>query len=304
MDRETGDRKLADRAAGVAHLSKFMNVSFADVSIQKVKDYWNARPCNIKHSFAEVGTREYFDQVEARKYFVEPHIPAFANFDAWRDKKVLEIGCGIGTDTINFARAGADVTAVDLSAESIKLAKKRSEVFGLADRIAFYEANAETLSDFIPRQTYDLIYSFGVVHHSPNPEKIIEQIRTNFVHENSTLKLMVYYRYAWKVLRILLDEKGKFWKLDDLIARHSEAQTGCPITYSYTKKSVKHLVGSGFEVTDVFTDHVFPYAIRKYVKHEYEKEWYFRYMPSSVFRRLEKNLGWHLCVTAKVKINL
>lgn len=72
---------------------------------------------------------------------------------------------------------------------------------------------------------------------------------------------------------------------------------------SYAKKSVKQLVGSGFEVTDIFTEHIFPYTISKYVKHEYEKEWYFRHMPSSVFRRL-KNLGWHLCVTAKVKNNL
>src|SRR3712207_773381 len=101
--------------------------NFADVEIQAVRDYWNRRPCNIRHSTAEVGTEEYFNQVEARKYFVEPHIPAFAEFEKWRGKKVLEIGCGIGTDTMNFARAGAEVTAVDLSSESLKLAKKRAE---------------------------------------------------------------------------------------------------------------------------------------------------------------------------------
>jgi SAM-dependent methyltransferase len=276
--------------------------NFADVEIQAVRDYWNRRPCNIRHSTAEIGTEEYFNQVEARKYFVEPHIPAFAEFERWRGKKVLEIGCGIGTDTMNFARAGADVTAVDLSSESLKLARKRAEIFNLTDRIKFYEANAERLADFVPPQKFDLVYSFGVVHHSPHPEKIIEQIRGNYVQTGSTLKLMVYYRYAWKVLWILLTEgKGQFWKIDEYIARNSEAQTGCPVTYSYTKNTVKDLIGDGFVAEDIFVDHIFPYRIDEYVKYNYVKEWYWQMLPEPVFRMLEKRFGWHLCATAKAK---
>ena len=276
-------------------------MDFAHVSIDEVKNYWNARPCNIRHSTAEIGTEEYFNQVEARKYFVEPHIPGFAEFEKWRGKKVLEIGCGIGTDTINFARAGAEVTAVDLSSKSLEIAKKRAEVFGLADKIDFYEANAENLADFIPPGKFDLVYSFGVIHHSPHPRIIIEHIRENFVHADSTVKIMVYYRYSWKVLWMLLQEKGKFWQLDEIIAKHSEAQTGCPITYSYTKKTAKTLMGSGFEIGKIFVDHIFPYQIPKYVKYEYEYEWYFRYLPRSVFRFLEQKFGWHLCFDASVK---
>ena len=278
-----------------------MRTDFADVSIQDVKDYWNSRPCNIRHSPAEVGTEEYFNQVEARKYFVEPHIPAFAEFQKWRGKNVLEIGCGIGTDTINFARAGANVTAVDLSTESLNLAKRRAELFGLSDRISFYEANAEQLSDFIPAQKFDLIYSFGVIHHSPNPGKIVEHVRQHFVHNDTRVKIMVYYRYSWKVLWMLLQEKGRFWDLDDIIAKHSEAQTGCPITYSYTKRTAATLMGDGFKIDDIFVDHIFPYQIPKYVKYEYEFEWYFRMLPRSVFRALERRLGWHLCLEAGVK---
>lgn len=274
---------------------------FSDIEIQSVKDYWNRRPCNIRHSTAEIGTKEYFDQVEARKYLVEPHIPAFADFSNWKGKRVLEIGCGIGTDTINFARAGAEVTAVDLSSESLKLAGKRAEVFGFSDRINFYEANAENLSEFIPPQKYDLVYSFGVIHHSPHPEKIIGQIRDNFVHSGSTLKLMVYYRYSWKVFWMLMQEKGQFWKLDKIIAKHSEAQTGCPVTYSYTKKTVKDLIGENFDIEENYVEHIFPYRIPEYVKYEYVKEWYWRMLPENVFRRLEKTFGWHLCVTAKAK---
>lgn len=274
---------------------------FSDVEIQSVRDYWNRRPCNIRHSTAEIGTKEYFDQVEARKYLVEPHIPAFADFANWKGKKVLEIGCGIGTDTINFARAGAEVTAVDLSSKSLKLAARRAEVFGFSDRINFYEANAEKLSEYIPAQKYDLVYSFGVIHHSPHPEKIIGQIRDYFIHPGSTLKLMVYYRYSWKVFWMLIQEKGRFWKLDKIIARHSEAQTGCPVTYSYTRKTIKDLIGENFDIEENYVEHIFPYRIPEYVKYEYVKEWYWRMLPENVFLRLEKTFGWHLCVTAKAK---
>lgn len=275
--------------------------NFVDVPIGDVRDYWNRRPCNVRHSTAPIGTQEYFDQVEARKYMVEPHIPGFAEFDRWKGKSVLEIGCGIGTDTINFARAGAEVTAVDLSSESLALARKRAEVFGFADRVTFHEVNAEKLSSYIEPRHYDLVYSFGVIHHSPHPEVIMREITDHFVGTGSTLKLMVYYRYSWKVLWMLLQEGGQFWKLDEIIAKHSEAQTGCPVTYSYSKSTVRDLVGDRFEVSDIFVDHIFPYQIPKYVNYEYEKEWYWKMLPESFFRSLEKRFGWHLCLTGTAK---
>ncbi len=114
-----------------------MTQGSAPASLDDVRRYWDERPCNIRHSPKPVGSREYFDEVEARKYFVEPHIPAFADFGRWRGKRVLEVGCGIGTDSINFARAGAELTAVDLSGESLGVAAQRAEVMGVADRIRF-----------------------------------------------------------------------------------------------------------------------------------------------------------------------
>src|SRR5215212_8317209 len=131
-------------------------------SISDVQRYWDARPCNIRHSTKPVGSKEYFDEVEARKYLVEPHIPAFAEFERWNGKRVLEVGCGIGTDSINFARAGAQLTAVELSSESLRIAEQRADVMGVADRIRFVQANAEELTSTLTDGEYDLVYSFGV----------------------------------------------------------------------------------------------------------------------------------------------
>ena len=271
---------------------------FSKVDIQDVQDYWNSRPCNIRHSPREIGSKEYFNDVEARKYFVEPHIPDFAQFSQWKGKKVLEIGCGIGTDTINFARAGAKVTAMDYSEESLKIAQKRAEVFDLP--IKFYHANAERLSDVIPIEKYDLIYSFGVIHHTPNPDQAIEEIK-KYMGGDSILKLMVYNRNSYKTWWIILKYGlGQFWKKDKLIAKYSEAQMGSPVTYSYTKKTIYGLL-NGFKIKDIFVDHIFPYTIPEYKKYEYKKVWYFRIMPGFMFRWLEKTWGWHLCTTAKLK---
>lgn len=276
--------------------------TFTHVPIKEVQNYWDARPCNIRHSPSEVGTREFFDEVEARKYFVEPHIPHFAEFARWKGCSVLEIGCGIGTDTINFARAGAHVTAVDLSPKSLALARQRAEVYGLTDHIQFFSADAEHLSSTVPPKPYDLVYSFGVIHHTPYPERVIEQIRQYYVQPGTTLKLMVYHRYSWKVLWIVLTYgRGMIWKWNEVVARHSEAQTGCPVTYTYSRQDAPPLLGPGFKNTNMWVDHIFPYRIPDYVQYRYVKEWYFRWMPPPLFRLLERLFGWHLCITAEAR---
>jgi len=271
----------------------------SEKQIAQVRDYWNSRPCNIRHSPQPIGSREYFDEVEARKYLAEPHIPGFADFPRWNGKRVLEIGCGIGTDTINFARAGARVTAVDLSGTSIELARRRAEVFGLSDRIDFRVADAERLSEVVPPEPYDLVYSFGVIHHTPHPENVVDQVRRHFVRADSEFKVMVYNRNSWKVLWILLtDGKGAFWKLDKLVARNSEAQIGCPVTFTYTPAGARALL-HGFRIESMFIDHIFPYKIPEYIQYRYVKNWYFRILPTAVFRGMERRFGWHLCVTAR-----
>ena len=223
-------RGRQDSAVGSAMLR-----SSTDKSVADVRRYWDARPCNIRHSPKPVGSKEYFDEVEARKYFVEPHIPGFAEFERWRGKRVLEVGCGIGTDSINFARAGADLTAVDLSGESLRVAERRAEVMGVANRIRFAQANAEELESVLGGEQFDLVYSFGVIHHTPRPEVALSQMRA-LLAPGGTLKLMVYHRRSWKVLWILAtQEHGRFWNAEERIAKHAEAQLGCPVAFTYTR---------------------------------------------------------------------
>jgi SAM-dependent methyltransferase len=254
--------------------------------IKTVQSYWNARPCNIRHSTQPIGTKEYFDEVEKRKYFVEPHIPGFAQFERWKGKRVLEVGCGIGTDTINFARADALVTAVDLSDESLKIAKQRANVFGLEDKICFYQANAEKLSDYVPVEAYDLVYSFGVIHHTPHPSGAIAQIKL-YMTAASELRLMLYAKNSWK--KIMIEANYD----------QPEAQSGCPIAFTYTPDDVRNLL-NGFNVLEIRQDHIFRFVVEKYVMYEYEIVPWFSSMPKDMFAALERNLGWHMLITARL----
>jgi len=254
-------------------------------SIETVKAYWDARPCNIRHSRKPVGSKEYFDEVEQRKYFVEPHIRGFAQFDRWKGKKVLEIGCGIGTDTINFARAGAEVTAIDLSKESIAIARRRAEVFGLTGRIRLYDGNAEELPSIVPVRHYDVVYSFGVIHHTPNPARVIDHLK-RYMNADSELRIMMYAKHSWKTFMI---EAG----LDQ-----PEAQSGCPVAYTLSHDELRNLLG-GFDILSMEQDHIFPFVVEKYVKHEYEIVPWFAAMPQGMFRTLERKLGWHTLIVAK-----
>jgi SAM-dependent methyltransferase len=256
-------------------------------SLKEVQDFWNARPCNLRHSNAPVGTKQYFDEVEERKYFVEPHIPAFADFRSWAGKRVLEVGCGMGTDATNFARNGAIYTGVELSSESLKLAKQRFDVFSLSGR--FIEGNAEEIDQLLKGETFDLIYSFGVLHHTPSLENALTGIRT-LMHRHSIFKMMVYAENSWKSAMIAagLDQP--------------EAQYGCPIANTYSSSEILNILdASGYVVTDIAQDHVFPYIVEEYKNYNYVREPWFQAMPMDVFVALEKQLGWHLMVTSELK---
>jgi len=267
-----------------------------------IRGYWNRRPCNAYHSPVNVDEFPslYSWQVSGRKYYVEPHIPGFADFPHWDGHSVLELGCGIGTDALSFAARGARVVAIDISEKSLEIARKRARALGLQNNIVFLQGDIEKIDAVpaIPWHKFDLVYSFGALHHTPRPELALIGARS-YMHGNSVLKIMLYHRYTPKVLSAL-----RHWRpgmsVDDAVAKMSEAQSGCPITYTYTRDSAAELLhGCGFEILDMHVDHIFPYRVPDYVNYQYVLQWYWKIMPPNLFRWLERHFGWHLLIAAR-----
>lgn len=243
---------------------------------EKIKKYWDTQPCNIKHSSALIGTKEYFEEAEHRRYFVEPHIYEFCEFDKWKGKKVLEIGCGVGADAVNFIKHGAIYTGVDISSVSIDIARQRFEVYGLKGNLICEEV--ENLLEIFPAESFDLVYSMGVLHHTVNPKQSFKIAAALTKH---IFKGMVYATNSWKKFLI---QAG----LDQY-----EAQSGVPIAKTYTEKELYTLL-TDFEFVSVEQTHVFPWKIPEYKQYKYVKEPWFEAMSPEIFNVFKNNLGWHL----------
>lgn len=158
------------------------------VRIEEVKSHWDANPCQSDLS-TEADRRKYFDEIERKRYAHEFHVPEIGRFAAYKDKDVLEIGCGISTDGLQFARGGARYTGVDLTPAAIQTARERFQLYGVPGR--FECANAEELP--FPDASFDHVYSFGVIHHSPHPGAIVRQIH-RVLRPGGTFCVMLYNR--------------------------------------------------------------------------------------------------------------
>jgi SAM-dependent methyltransferase len=256
--------------------------------LKQIKNYWNRQPCNINHSNETGLSKKYFDQVRKKKYFVENHILKFADFKKYNKKNVLEIGCGIGTDAIEFIKNGANYIGVDLSDESIKICKRRTEVLKLTKKNPlFLIDNCEELKKIKKlKKKFHLIYSFGVLHHTENMQKAFDQIY-EVADKNTEIKIMLYAKNSYK----------KFL-LNDTNYRY-EAQKGCPVAYTVSDEDVNNLVKNKFKIIEKYQDFIFPYKIIPYKNNKFIKIDHFKVMPKKIFDLLERNIGEHMMLKLK-----
>ncbi len=159
---------------------------------ERVRAFWQAHPCGTKFADAEPGTRRFYELVEKHRYEKEWHIPPAADFASARGLRVLEIGCGLGTDGAQFAKAGADYTGVDLTEAAVELARKNFQLFNLPG--TFRTADAENL-DFNDN-TFDLVYSHGVLHHTPDTARAVGEIH-RVLRPGGRAVVMLYHRNSY-----------------------------------------------------------------------------------------------------------
>lgn len=256
--------------------------------IIKVKKYWNRQPCNIKFSRKKFLSKEYFEEVKKKKYFVEPHIPKFAEFNKYKNKNVLEIGCGIGTDAIEFIKRGCRYYGIDFSEKSVEITNARIIKYNLQKKKPkLFVDNCENLNKIKKlRIKFDLIYSFGVIHHTPNMKKAFESIY-KIANKNTEIKIMLYAKNSYKNF-LLTHTNYRF-----------EAQKGCPVVYTVDDLDLKSILASKFKIISKTQDFIFPYKIIPYKKGMYKKIEHFAKMPKKIFNILKKNIGEHMLLNLR-----
>ena len=280
-------------------------------NLNDVRNFWDANPCQASLSVSE-DRRRYFQEISDKRYGGrEWHVPTVANFGAFRGKHVLEIGCGIATDGLEFAKNGANYVGVDLTPQAIEMAKERFRLFRMPG--LFEVANAEEGLPF-PDCSFDHVYSFGVIHHSPAPEKIVREIH-RVLKKEGTFTVMLYNRtsinyyveimflrklFRWCLLPrfmpgLIASITGfDQWKLEghrklltekmpkeEWISKNTDGPM-CPLARVYNREEAAVLFSK-------FQD------IKQEVWEFNVEHWSFlgRAIPDSMAKRIGRNWGWH-----------
>ncbi|HVG18240.1 MAG TPA: class I SAM-dependent methyltransferase [Blastocatellia bacterium] len=259
---------------------------------RRARAQWGENPCGAHvardHEF---GTRQYFDAIEEYRYRdYAPWMREVIGFDRYAGKRVLEVGCGTGTDLLEFARGGAHVTGVDLTPRSIEIARRRFEVYGYEGEFAI--GDAEDLG--FPDESFDAVYSFGVLHHTPDTKRAIGEAH-RVLRRGGRAIVMIYHRaslYYWGGLafkRGILRGELLRRNLTEIMSRYVEyTETGGrPLVKAYTRDEARHLF-DGFSDCKI--------SVNQLTRRELGPVG--RVLPENVLQWLAQNFGWNLIITA------
>jgi ubiquinone/menaquinone biosynthesis C-methylase UbiE len=204
-----------------------------------VRAFWEQEPCGTARDIVgdlPAQTREWYEQVEQYRYEVEPYIHAVAQFTRHRGKSLLEVGVGAGTDHLQWARAGCRCHGVDLTDAAIATTRGRLALYGLQSELQRMDAETLPFGD----NQFDVVYSWGVIHHSAHPERIIAEIH-RVLKPGGQFIGMMYGRRSLTALRFWVRFallKGRPWRsVADVLAHHVESLG----TKAYTVRELEGL---------------------------------------------------------------
>ena len=213
---------------------------------KEVRDFWDEASCGERLLLEASDRSSYLAQMRKR-YELEPFIENFARFEETRDLAVLEIGVGLGADHQRFAEAGARLTGVDLTPRAVGHTRRRFKLFGLIPHLRVADAESLPFSD----ESFDSVYSWGVLHHSPNTAQAIEEV-WRVLRRGGTARIMIYHKHSlvgymlWLRYAVLT---GKPWRsLRDIYANHLES----PGTKAYSAAEARALF-TCFTVCEIAT---------------------------------------------------
>jgi ubiquinone/menaquinone biosynthesis C-methylase UbiE len=297
-----------------------METQLPDKTKTLVQQFWNTNPCGSKFATQVIGSREFFAEIESHRYRSEWHIPRTVGFERWSGREVLEVGCGLGTDAVQFARNGARYTGVDLTPRSIELTALRFRQEKLNGR--FLNADAENLP--FPDDSFDLVYSHGVLHHTPNTERAIQEVH-RVLNPGGQAMIMLYHRRSYNYYgnimflrrlgaRLLAFNGGR-----RLVARmtgeslesvevRARAMQLDPETFWQKEHFLSdNTDGAGNPVSKVFTRAEAGRMFKNFAQVRtsvrfLNKKWvplFGRYLPRAMDGALGRLCGWHLWIFAK-----
>lgn len=200
-----------------------------------VEDFWENASCG-EDLYLRNRQRDGYIEHARRRYELEPIIEEFAQFDSTSGKKVLEIGVGLGADHQRFAQAGAAISGIDLTARAVAHTRDRLKLFGLSSFLQ--TGDAESLE--FPSDAFDCVYSWGVLHHSPDTATAVSEVH-RVLRTGGSAKVMIYHKWSlvgymlW--IRYALLRLRPWMKLSEIYGRYLES----PGTKAYSIGEAKQL---------------------------------------------------------------